>query len=96
MFTLRETNDFQKEHLLRVNDNLSNGELYKIITTLGGITMRKSWIILLLLFLISLFIYTFYLLSTNGEGGIPFIILMISSAVFFGSLRMLNFKTKYQ
>ncbi|PMC34745.1 hypothetical protein CJ195_22245 [Bacillus sp. UMB0899] len=56
---------------------------------------NKLWIAMFLLFSISLFIYTFFLFLTNGEGGIPFMILMISNAIFFGSLRMGELKVKY-
>jgi len=57
--------------------------------------MKKLCVTMFLIYFLSLFIYSFYLFSTNGEGGIPFIILMVSSAVFFGSLRMVEFKIKY-
>ncbi len=57
--------------------------------------MKKIWVTMFLIYFISLFIYSYSLLSTNGEGGIPFMILMVSSAIFFGSLRIVEFKMKY-
>ena len=56
---------------------------------------NKFWIATFLIYSIALFIYTFFLFLTNGEGGIPFMILMISNAIFFGSLRIAELKVKY-
>lgn len=55
----------------------------------------KISVILFLIFFLALFLYSFYLFSINGDGGIPFIILMMSSTIFFGSLRLSKLKNEY-
>ncbi|MDI7743624.1 hypothetical protein QMK38_16600 [Lysinibacillus fusiformis] len=53
----------------------------------------KLGLVIFLTFYFALFLYTFYLFFANKEaGGFLFIILMISSAVFFGSLRFAKLK----
>ncbi|WP_019153162.1 hypothetical protein [Robertmurraya massiliosenegalensis] len=50
--------------------------------------VNRLWIIAFQIYSNILLIYTFYLFFTGGNGGIPFILLMLSYSIFFGSLRM--------